>query len=411
MFDILVYVFVGIVGLLLLDFVKCISVYIDINFIRPVHNVGRSIMPHSISLKHSVLFMAQKMNYYWHFLKSIAYLTHLRYNKMLGKTTPTQDDVIHALLNTSFVIFMTEKREEDKSIFSIKHEGFKSLLHSKGGGGRRKTIHDKLFPFLNTAESEQANVKEVGQLNSLHISFEISQDTKSGKNHKKMLTFKFNQFQIVDPPEQLAIIMIIVASVLHPIIHSYFNLVYSKRKDSSAEKWDDLFLHGQSLDHDAHFYPSFTLDIHPDVLKHHLTQNSKVHPPLHNALGLRNLVKHSRYVNFLLRSRVIVQKMCVKYKVPIHPEYLFLSTVMHSIEHYSLWKCVEGFFLETDQIRYEKKPFCNLFAALFVRPSQYFWTNLLKAKQTKNDMYKELYQELADIDTDFADQVTLSITY
>ena len=191
----------------------------------------------------------------------------------IGSITPSQDNVIRALLNTSLVLLLEQKNEEEKTIFFIKSEGFSSILHLQT---RALTLFDFILSSFKKVEKihEKSTKRAVNHLNSIYICFEISKRSDTHITNRRITKFELNNEDIVDASEQLVIVMLFSATVIHPIIHSYFDLLYNRRHQANAMKWDDFFLHGQYLNHISHFYPALVLDIHPNESKRHFVKTA-----------------------------------------------------------------------------------------------------------------------------------------
>lgn len=87
----------------------------------------------------------------------------------------------------------------------------------------------------------------------------------------------------------------------------------------------------------------------------------------------------------------------------------FACSVLHALDHVCLTRVVGHVDMQAEEL--PNHSWFNLFQLMFGRPSQYFWTNLLKDKVHKHTFYRDLYAELSAIDRELADEVTLSIAY
>ena len=107
----------------------------------------------------------------------------------------------------------------------------------------------------------------------------------------------------------------------------------------------------------------------------------------------------------------------------MNPELLFLSSIMHSIDHYAGWVALKNIYLDDNK---DKLPFGNnclskniifkylgftYFVWSFIPSNQYLFKNYLRSKIKKHQFYLELYQQLKKLNALLANHITLSICY
>lgn len=268
--------------------------------------------------------------------------------------------------------------------------------------------------------------------------------------------FRLNGIDIIDPAERLSICCLVFAAVLHPRVHAFFDRMYIGRASKSpshgeplgqnADRYDELFWHGQYLNYNAWWLPG---QLWGDArwLKTCLCFNSKGPIPPHhhfipkasNSVGIPSLLPYSQYLDFLVRARTVIVATAGRYQLPIkNPEWLFLSTAVHSLDHYCaamrlLWhklpdtsqsrsKLLRSIRAANSNSKAKKsksksilglltKSYPNLFTPLFIAPAQSLATNLLPDKRRNTPFYDELYKELAKINHELSQVITLSISY
>jgi hypothetical protein len=229
------------------------------------------------------------------------------------------------------------------------------------------------------------------------LSFDLSQ--------ARLTKFHFNCQQISAAREQLAILVVVSAFVLHPIIHSYLDKLYQHRDIHGIEPYDDIFLHGQSLNESAEF-PAFLFPVSGRWMRSSvLIPNALRSLPKHKS-KIERLFPYSPTFKFLCESR-LVHKLVRKYHLPVNPEHFFITSVLHSIDHSQCAHCTRRLNLDSTVI----SGMHNWFRFMFMLPSQELFTNLLKDKRSKTPFYAELYAELSLLNAHLTDQITLSISY
>lgn len=226
--------------------------------------------------------------------------------------------------------------------------------------------------------------------------------------------FDFNALAITDPAEQLNILGLVAALLSHPQIHSFFDSLYLSQGTcpdaATAKQYDDLFLHGQYLNEISTDWPGRTLG-QPQWLDEFVHHNAQLPLQPHSHTTLAALLPFSPFLRFLLPARRLMHRFCQQHSVPFSAELLFLSSILHSSDHHSLGAHLRWHRLVAPHFPAGTGSHFNFFAVFFCSPSQYFLTNLLRDKAHKTPFYADLYASLYALEPEYADCVTLSITY
>jgi hypothetical protein len=354
------------------DVLLCLSFHRTVN--AGPRAAGRSLSPDQVTLRHSLLFLVQKANYYWQMITA-AVLLAKTYLRPRGATAR---DVALLIADTSLVTWAKASPLGDGAVaISLCVEGF-------------------AFPLLPDRYD-----------NRLAVECEL------GEKDARTVRFELNGAAIASVDEQLSVLAMMVSSVTHPVIHAFNNRLYESHADERLSGFDDFFLHGQYLNWCAWFWPGLLFRI-PRRRGHHwykrvLAFNAELPVPPHHRASMGLLAPYSRSVRFLLGARPVLARLCHRFELPVDLEALFLCTILHAVDHVGCDTHVRGRLLRNETL--PNHGLFNVIALLFYRPAQHFWTNLLKDKRGKNSLYGELYDKLFAIDPELADQVTLSISY
>lgn len=339
----------------------------------------RRLAPDQVTLRHALLFLVQKANYYWQLVTALPLLARLH----LRPTRATDRDVALLILDTSLMTWVTARPlAEGGLVATLRMEGF-------------------AFPLLPD-RFDNVLVVEIERHHG-----------DGGLGEARTLRFELNGVAIDAREEQLSILAMMVSSVSHPVIHAFNNRLYESHADPRLHDFGDLFLHGQYLNWCAWYWPGVMFRI-PGPRRHHwykrvLAHNAELELPKHDHRSMIALAPYARSVRFLLKARGVLANLRKKYALPVDGEALFLCTILHAVDHASCDRHVRGRLLRNEKL--PNDGWFNLIALLYYRPAQHFWTNLLRDKQHKNAMYGELYAGLRELDPELADEVTLSISY
>ena len=368
------------------DVKLCFAFYRETNRSRTSDApVGRrQLAPDQVTLRHALLFLLQKANYYWQLVTALVLLVPL----YLRPKKTTDEDVARLLLGTSLVTWASAKRNEDGSVtVSLDLAGF-------------------AFPYIPGRFDNRVVVEA-------ELRHEAGRDPEAGLV-ARMRRFELNGVAIASRSEQLSILAIMISSVVHPVVHSYNNALYKSHDDPAAAAYEDLFLHGQYLNHCAWYFPGklfrgIACDRRELWYKQVLAHNAELPIPTHNFRSFGLIAPYSRSIRFLLASRPVFAKRRKEHGVVVDGEALYLCTVLHAIDHVFCDVYTRGHRFEHAVLPSARGH--NLIALLFYRPAQHFLTNLLRDKRDKTPFYRDLYQDLRAVDPGLADQVTLSISY
>jgi hypothetical protein len=372
------------------DVVSCLSCYLETKGRAPrspgsAGERPRSISPDRVTLRHALLFLLQKANYYWQLVTAVALLGRL----YLRPKRTTDRDVAQLVVNTSLMTWVSTKKLEDGAVVAT------------------LTIEGFAFPLVPDRYDGRLVVETELRIEGRGAPGD------SPPFEARTLRFELDGVSIDSTDEQLSILAIMISSVTHPVIHGFNNVMYESHADRRLQAFDDLFLHGQYLNWCAWFWPGLLFRI-ACPRGHHwykrvLAWNAQLALPVHDRASMALLSPYSRSVRFLLGARPVLARLRSRYELPVHGEALFICTVLHAVDHVSCDLHTRGHLM-----RHEKLPnqgFYNLIALLFYRPAQHFWTNLLRDKRGKNALYGEMYAGLRELDAGLADEVTLSISY
>jgi hypothetical protein len=155
------------------------------------------------------------------------------------------------------------------------------------------------------------------------------------------------------------------------------------------------------------------LGLAPEVFREILETSATRPIPLHNMATLRAVLPFSRYGRFMMGARGVVFRLVRRHAVPVDPEIFFLCSVMHSVDHYCTGRHTHGINVAlTSALPVPPGYMPALFCAVFTAPTHpWIGGNLLRTHRRKNPFYAELYAELGRLDQEFADQVTLSVSF
>ena len=130
-------------------------------------------------------------------------------------------------------------------------------------------------------------------------------------------------------------------------------------------------------------------------------------------MHLRYLVPHSDVFNFLWHARQVVMLAGKRHSVPFPLEEFFLASVVHSVDHYAVFRAIDGHRLSwgKDLTGVEHTGKLNLFVSIYAAPAQALFSNMLKDFTHVTPFYKDIYEGFLEIDEELANIVTLSLSY
>ena len=107
--------------------------------------------------------------------------------------------------------------------------------------------------------------------------------------------------------------------------------------------------------------------------------------------------------------RTGIHKLVTKHRVPINPEYFFLTSIVHSLDHFIMGAALTFKNLDTEIL--PAQPYPHIENYMWYVPSENVFTNLLRVKKYKNAFYQELYEMAVHVDKEYANHITLSISF
>ena len=371
-----------------MDVVGSLQVYFTVNARKKAPLGERSIVTDVMDLKHAMLFIMQKCNYKWHIVKAFFNVLRLRFYSTPVRT----DDVANFLVNTALAIYSTFTVPEDG-------DGVVGVFEMKGFA----------FPMI---EGKLDNTIAVTYFVPGKCKKAAAESSKKGHIHNylsgcEVRAFVFNGEQIDSSSEQIIILSLMFSTVVHPMLHAFWPLVYQHRNDPELSQYPELFLHGGYMNELATDFPGDCLRVKRSWMAEMLVFNTKLPLPFHahSLLGIR---PYSRVVSFLFKGRVALQRAMIKHKVNIDVEALFLTTIVHATDHLMLSSCLYDHKLDSTLF---PDACMNLMTPISYTPCQYFFSNQVRYKVAKQPFYRDLYDSLETIDRVLADNVTLSISF
>jgi hypothetical protein len=267
------------------DVSLCVSFYRETNRSRSAGapERPRQLAPDQVTLRHALLFLVQKANYYWQLVTSLVLLVPL----YLRPKKTTDEDVARLLLATSLVTWATATRNDDGSVRLALDLGGFAFPHVPGRFDNRLVVEAEL-------RHGEAGGPDEGLV-------------------ARTLRFEFNGAPIESRREQLSILAIMIAFVVHPVVHSFNNALYRSHDDPALAGYDDLFLHGQYLNWCAWYWPGKLFRGIPCEegglwVKRVLAHNAELTIPTHSYRTFGLLAPFSRSVRFLLAARPVFAK-------------------------------------------------------------------------------------------------------
>ena len=278
-------------------------------------------------------------------------------NYMPGTPKVTENDVVHYILNTSLSLFT----QFDTAEKGASQDGQIKATFS---------INDFAFPF---------NALEGKYDNKISVEFSIPTFNKGtaklAADQARVINtlkgcsvqrFLFNGEPILCTTEQITILSTAIATVVHPMEHSFNERVYNSKDEPALQPYPELFLHCQFLNETAHEFPSICFRVTYEWLQEVLESNGKKDIPVH--IHLLQMQEYSRFVRFLFLGRKALQRLMVKHGLNKHIdlEDLFITSIVHSTDHLFLGKSLEPFNL--NYVNLPNEAWSNLLVTLFYSP-------------------------------------------
>ena len=296
---------------------------------------------------------------------------------------PTEHDLIHYALNSSALLYFQMEKRNGAIYLSLNHD-------------------DWLTTFFEKDKNHPTNVK-------INIRIPVGNHDLRGAT---LDVFEFDQMKIRENSEKLLILSMFLASVIHPQIHSFGNNLFdkfSKLCPVQQDTWRDLVRYGQFLNNVAHQGPAVTIGLDRDDLHQVFIHNVRKPIPVHGE-SLRELMPYSPYVDFAMKMRFAVKSLVRAYDVPFDPGHIFLTLVMHSLDHVTTGWALRYKHLHTKQFKSQRYPHAENIMWYLPTESTPF-NNLLKNIIHKHDFYRALYNRALQINPTYAKHLSVSISY
>jgi hypothetical protein len=210
--------------LLSVDVYGSLVVYRKVNARVSRPTWSRGVEPTKISLMHCLLFIGHKMNFKIQMIKGLIHV--LRFNYMHTPMT-TENDVVHYILNTSLSLFT--------------HFGDTAEKGARQDGQIKATfiINDFAFPCNALEGKHDSKILVEFSIPSFNEgTAKLAADQASVINTLKgcsVQRFLFNEEPVLCVTEQITILSTVIASVVHPMEHSFNERVYSKKDEPALQ--------------------------------------------------------------------------------------------------------------------------------------------------------------------------------
>lgn len=334
---------------------------------------SRSIKAHGINAFEFLMwYFTQDPNFITHYLWNAICIFCLRHLTPWKARKVTEDDVVHYCLNTSAVIHLNK----------IEGTVYELDLENIGWHCRPGSMEN-------------------------HLRLQI--DIKS----RRIVSFTFNDEQLDDPTQILAMMLMNHADCLHPMVHSFQNSLYESMKNAPPQYFR-MYLHGNYLNESAHVFvphPWLGFNGDKDWFENILFEHSKRTIPFHSFTD-KDLLQASPYLRFAMQCRTIIFQELKRTPglEDIDPEAYFLCSVVHSIDHWQLGQLAEWVDFP-DDLTYN--PRFNYVSRNFFQHSQYWFlpNNYFKSHWHETKLYGRLYHRMKRADPMYADVISMSISY
>lgn len=234
-------------------------------------------------MKHALLFLAQKVNYYIQLLTS---LWHLAFLKIQGpKKEVGEEEVVEVLLNTSWVLFARLERTD------------------AGGFAVDVAVKEFALPCFDARTDHSLRVL-----------------LKADEWHTfKVGDFVYDGKQLRSNKDRLVLVHMMLALTIHPLVHSMSNALYASHDTPGAENFDELFRHAQYINYAAHTRSGQSLrSLSQEEVRRVLEYNAIKSVPFHSNQGLEKFQHSMPYVNFCVKARQVVFRLVRVHKVRHH---------------------------------------------------------------------------------------------
>lgn len=326
------------------------------------------------------------------------------YTTLLVDKAPTEADVVRYILNTP-VGMLANECEGKKGTYEIDIQDARINL---------KSIYFRSVP------------EHIYSWRMIFSLDENSPDERGMMLHE----FTLNGEPITAPGTMLSALLICHTASVHTRIHTVVDVLteYIRKNNIEALRpttrftdalhWNLLNGFHSPIDARAQFIPFFAI-WHVAITKESIWAESKhwngfTHSGIH---ALRHS-KFAGYYKFLWAARTICLDELSQIGVGMpYAELFFISTVVHSTDHYHAVKMSKGLRVWTGLIKEEGfhgllSSFCmKNFMTQFTQPTTNpLYTNKM-SDQKEGTIYRNIYERMAKVDKELADVVTCSMMF
>jgi hypothetical protein len=351
------------------------------------------LKPDRILLRHTLTFWMQKLNYYVHSLFGLFYVLRCY---LFPKAECFETNIKLIFDSPAMMAYLTDfsQSEDGECKFAWSYENFKMPLSKK-------------------------------DVSSVHIEARVRKDT-NGRYSGRFESFVLDGDQHKDDVcSQMNILMSIIISVTHTSIHGHFNVLYKQFFDkmelaSATEKvellkYERLVYFGTFLNEVANWFPGVLYSLGADEYGKLVIENcANLNPPVKHATMLSNpaLLDFVPVAKFVWKVRLITIKLMRKYNVPLDAELVFISAVLHALDHHTTVNAY-GYNLGSYKGgKPQSSMMMNFLMWMFVMPlKSYLFSNELRDNYQETEFYHDWYSSMKKIDENLANKITLSISY
>jgi hypothetical protein len=179
---------------------------------------------------HCLLFIGNKINFKIQIIKGLIHVLQVNY---MPTPMVTENDVVHYIINTSLSLFTqfgdtAEKGASQdgqiKATFIINDFAFP--CNALEGKHDDKILVEFSIPTFNKGTAKLA-ADQASVINTL-----------KGCSVQRFL---FNEEPVLCLTEQITILSTVIASVVHPMEHSFNERVYNKKDEPALQQYPELF--------------------------------------------------------------------------------------------------------------------------------------------------------------------------
>ena len=222
---------------------------------------------------------------------------------------------------------------------------------------------------------------------------------------RKAIACELDGVQIGTGSDALCYLYLALSGYHHTALHAYANWAAIPNHEDAhlnrAATWT-LATNAVAL------FTGRAFQQNPDTMKEALRYNCRRGIPKHGSGALlRELARHSRYTLFVYRARGALIKTIEDHSLKVDAESLFLSTVVHSLDHYMATLSVDPYDLIMTGSKHRAAQMVRL---IFTEPLEPGLVNT-RISAVKSGWPKTLYERLSLIDETLARQIDVGVAY